>query len=97
VNPLVEESRIKYAFKALNGKGIPTFEAEELIRKVVEEYKRPCVSWSGGKCSTVVLHMALKIKPDILVIFNDTGVEFPETYAYVNKMAKEWNLNLLRT
>jgi len=45
----------------------------------------------------VVLHMALKIKPDILVVFNDTGVEYPETYAYIERMTKEWNLNLFRT
>jgi len=53
------------------------------------------VGWSGGRCSTAVLHMALQQKPDIKVIFNDTGVEFPETYRFVEKLKEEWSLNLI--
>lgn len=41
--------------------------------------------------------MALKYDPNIKVIFNNTGVEFPETIRYKNKIAKEWNLNLIET
>jgi len=41
--------------------------------------------------------MTLALKPDVKVIFNNTGVEYPETYAYRDLLRKEWNLNLIET
>jgi 3'-phosphoadenosine 5'-phosphosulfate sulfotransferase (PAPS reductase)/FAD synthetase len=41
-----------------------------------------------------VLHLILKYRPDIPVLFNDSGVEFPETREFVEKLASLWNLNL---
>lgn len=49
---------------------------------------------SGGKDSLVALHLALKINPEIPVIFNNTTVEFPETVEFVRKLAKEWSFDL---
>nr|WP_243259487.1 phosphoadenosine phosphosulfate reductase family protein [Eubacterium sp. 1001713B170207_170306_E7] len=37
-----------------------------------------CVSFSGGKDSTVLLDLARHIYPDIPAIFVDTGLEYPE-------------------
>lgn len=45
----------------------------------------------------IVLQLALKYKPDIKVMFNNTGVEFPETIKYKEIMVKKWNLNLIET
>jgi len=53
-----------------------------------------CIAWSGGKASTIVVNIARRIKPNVNVMFVDTGVEFPETVAFVNRMAKAWKLNL---
>ena len=36
------------------------------------------VSFSGGKDSTVLLHIARQVDPDIPAVFVDTGLEFPE-------------------
>jgi len=41
--------------------------------------------------------MTLALKPDVKVVFNNTGVEYPETYAYRDLLKKEWNLNLIET
>jgi len=70
-------------------------QAEEVIHRAVEECgDHLTLGWSGGRCSTIVLHMALKVKPNITVIYNNTGVEFPENVKYVHDVAKMWGANL---
>ena len=41
------------------------------------------VSFSGGKDSTVLLHIARQIYPDIEAVFVDTGLEYPEIREFV--------------
>lgn len=41
------------------------------------------ISFSGGKDSTVLLHMARQEFPDIKAMFVDTGLEYPEIKAHV--------------
>lgn len=89
----IEMARIK---KALRDCPTPVLSAAECIKKALDYWGpyHTYVSWSGGRCSTVVLYLALKVKPDIRVLFNDTGVEFPETYEFIDRLTDEWNLNL---
>lgn len=95
ISEKVEQSRIKYAKRNCP---IPVVSAEILVRKAIETHgEKTAVSCSFGSCSVVVLHMALQIKPDIKVVFNNTGVEYPETYAYRDLLKKTWNLNLIET
>jgi len=68
--------------------------AERIIEAALCESRRPLVAWSGGKCSTVVLHLVRRFLKDVDVLFNDTKVEFPETIEFVNKWAEKWKLNL---
>lgn len=42
-----------------------------------------CVSFSGGKDSTVLLHIAREMYPDIKAVFIDTGLEYPELREFV--------------
>lgn len=69
-----------------------------VLEKTIEEHgDNGVIAWSGGRCSTVVLHQALQIKPNIKVVFCNTGCEYPETYHFVNKIRLEWNLNFYQT
>lgn len=52
------------------------------------------VFWSGGKDSTVALHLALRAWKNPHVVFVDTGITIPETLEYVEKLTEEWNLSL---
>lgn len=58
---------------------------------------------SGAACLTcsfqledmVVLHLLRQHQPAIPVLFLETGYHFAETYAYRDRMAREWKLNLV--
>lgn len=41
------------------------------------------VSFSGGKDSTVLLHLVRELYPDVQAVFCDTGLEFPEIRAFI--------------
>lgn len=72
----------------------PILEARDCIEKALDKHPAAVVSWSGERCSTAVLYLTREIKPDIKVIFNDTGVEFSETYDFIKKISKAWDINL---
>ena len=51
------------------------------------------VSFSGGKDSTVLLHLVRSIYPNIKAVFVDTGLEFPEIKEFVKSFD---NVEILR-
>lgn len=53
------------------------------------------VAFSGGKDSLLVLHLIREHYPGVTVAFSNTGVEYPETRAFVSQIAEEWALNLV--
>ncbi|CCX85799.1 phosphoadenosine phosphosulfate reductase family protein [Clostridium sp. CAG:590] len=67
-------------------------EATTYIRNMTQGYdaKDMFVSFSGGKDSTVTGDLVTRAlaNPRILHIFGDTTLEFPETYAYVERFKK---------
>lgn len=67
--------------------------AQQVMECLFKATDRVAVAFSGGKDSLVALHLALQIKPDIPVVFVNTGIEFPESLEYTRQLAKDWNLN----
>lgn len=68
-------------------------EAHDFIRGAIEEYGETnvCVTFSGGKDSTVTSDLVTQAIPRVKVarIFSDTTLEFPETYAYVERYRRQ--------
>lgn len=58
---------------------------ESAVRAFVNEYGEDnvYVSFSGGKDSTVLLHIVRKLYPDILAVFLDTWMEYPKIREFV--------------
>lgn len=59
--------------------------SKRLISEWLETYPEAYISFSGGKDSTVLLHIARQIEPDIKAIFCNTGLEYPEIVQFVKQ------------
>ena len=60
---------------------------KQRIREWVHRYGEDGVyiSFSGGKDSTVLLHIVREMYPDIPAVFVDTGLEYPEIRQFVKR------------
>jgi phosphoadenosine phosphosulfate reductase len=54
-----------------------------------------CITCSFQAEDVLLTKLALEIDPEIPVLFLDTGYHFKETYEYRDRIAREWNLNLV--
>lgn len=69
--------------------------AQQFLRERLANKQHACITSSFQAEDVVVLHMVRAILPQIPVLFLETGYHFPETLAYRDKIAAEWNLNLI--
>lgn len=67
--------------------------AHERIERALAQLERPSVAFSAGKDSTVLLHMLRQHRPDIQVIYGNTGIEFPECVKFAHRLRDDWQLN----
>jgi len=68
--------------------------AQDFIRTCLTEEPASYVSWSGGKDSTVLLDLVLRIRPDIPIVHVRTDIEYPDCAAFVDKYINERGLNV---
>lgn len=74
-------------------------ESIHIIREVAAEMQRPCLLFSGGKDSIVMLHLAVKAFAPARIPFPimhiDTGLNFPEVIAFRDALVAELGLDLV--
>ena len=69
--------------------------AEELIAREIAAAAGDIVVTNSFQAEDMVLlHMVQRLLPQVPVLFLDTGYHFAEVYAYRDRMAREWALNL---
>lgn len=69
-----------------------------LIREAKAKFKNIAVLWSMGKDSTTALYLCRKAFFNVIpfpAIYIDNGKDFSETYAFRDKLVKDWNINLI--
>src|SRR5438270_9412476 len=69
-----------------------------ILREAFARLKRVCLLWSLGKDSNVMIWLARKAffgRVPFPVMHVDTGKKFPEMYAFRERYAREWQLDLL--
>lgn len=69
-----------------------------IIREAYTEFENPAALWSTGKDSTAVLQLCRKAflgKIPFPVIHLDTSYKFPQMYKFRDKVAEEWDLDLV--
>src|ERR1700722_2944998 len=54
-----------------------------------------CLTCSFQAEDVLLLHLTRELRPNIPVLFLDTGYHFAETYEYRDRIAADWNLNLI--
>jgi sulfate adenylyltransferase subunit 2 len=80
---------------------LSTLEAESIfiIREVAAEMQRPCLLFSGGKDSAVLLHLAKEAfapaKLPFPVMHVDTGLNFPEVVRFRDEWVSEIGAELI--
>jgi len=70
-------------------------EAMQFLRERLHTAHDVCVTSSFQAEDVVVLHMVRVVLPGVPVLFLETGYHFPETLAYRDRIASEWNLHLV--
>ncbi|MAG10917.1 hypothetical protein CMI44_01230 [Candidatus Pacearchaeota archaeon] len=66
--------------------------SKEIIKEAIEKYSKVGMGFSGGTDSLILLHLILQVKPNMPVVFVDTQHDAPETYAFIDKIRREWQL-----
>jgi phosphoadenosine phosphosulfate reductase len=69
--------------------------ADELITAELAKNRAACITSSFQAECVVLVHLLKELRPEIPVLFLETGYHFPETLEYRDRMTRDWNLNLV--
>jgi phosphoadenosine phosphosulfate reductase len=74
--------------------GAPS-QSDSSIEVGSHDANQACITCSFQAEDVLLLHLTLELRPHIPVLFLDTGYHFAETYAYRDRIAADWHLNLI--
>jgi phosphoadenosine phosphosulfate reductase len=82
----------------LVGEALENRSAVEVIAGVLQDVSvtRPCFTCSFQAEDVIVLHLLRTQLPDIPVLFLETGYHFAQTYEFRDRLARDWNLNVVQ-
>lgn len=73
--------------------------SKEVLKEAIEKFPgKIALAWTGGKDSTTTLHLLRDLsggQVPIPVLNIDTSVKFKEIYEFRDRLAREWQLNLI--
>src|ERR1700726_3624280 len=69
--------------------------AKLAIASALAENGKACITSSFQAECVALRHLVVEQRPDIPVLFLETGYHFDEALAYRDKIASHWNLNLV--
>lgn len=67
---------------------------QDILAWAIQAFPGAALSSSFGGESAGLIHMAIRIKPDIPILFLDTGFLFKETLEFKDRLKKRFNLNV---
>lgn len=70
-------------------------DARQLITAELAKNRAACITSSFQAECAVLVHLLKEQRPNIPVLFLETGYHFPETLTYRDQIARDWNLNLV--
>ena len=86
------------SFKKHNELDQKTNESKKILKMAYGKYgDKMAIFWTGGKDSTVLLHMIREVfgkKNNFPILYLDTQLEFEEVYEFIENLKKKWKLNL---
>ena len=95
-------------YPSLEPKSVPKTLVQKIAdakRAVKGAYKlygnKLCIFWTGGKDSTVLMDimrrtLGNRIVSNLPTVYIDTQLDFQDVYDFIEKMKKQWNINLIR-
>lgn len=66
----------------------------EIVEWAIGISKNPIITTNFRPYEGALLHLVTQLKPDIPVIWCDTGYNTPQTYRHADELIKELNLNI---
>lgn len=74
---------------------LETGEPLDILRWAAETIDRLAVATSFQSSGLVILHLLKELRPDLPVLFLETGFHFPETLEFKDHITQAWDLKLV--
>lgn len=69
--------------------------AQEIVTWAIAQAENPLITTNFRPYESVILHMATQVKPDIRVLWVDSGYNTSATYRFAEKLIQDLNLNIV--